>query len=263
MEHLKRWVYLAAALVCLLACAWLGWKAFPGRAKPEAPPMVEPEPATEPEPAVKPEELYTSPVDFAALQEKNPDIYAWLTIPNTHITYPVLQHPQQDEFYLDHNDEKQWAQAGALFSQASYNGRDFSDPVTIIYGHRQNDGSMFGDLQPLYLGDADYSDINEIVIYLPEAELHYRIFAAVPHSNEHILYMYDFSDSAAYQRFLDTVYDLDDYAANYRMEDAADTGDRLLILETCLQTNRLRRFLVIGKLVETLPTTYIDGRDAD
>lgn len=259
---MKRWIYLAAGILCAAACILLLWKVFPRHVTPEPPPMVEPEPVVQPDPEPE-EEPYTSPIDFAALQEKNTDIYAWLTITGTHITYPVLQNPDADEYYLNHNEEKQWAQAGALFSQARYNSRDFKDPVTIIYGHRQNDGTMFGDLQPLYLGEADYSEINEIVIYLPEAELHYRIFAAVPHSNEHILYMYDFSDSADYQRFLDTVYDLDDYAANYRMEDAADTDDHLLILETCLQTNRLRRFLVIGKLVETIPVSYIDGRNAD
>ena len=40
----------------------------------------------EPEPVVL-------PVDFAALQEVNPDIYAWLEIPGTTIDQPVLQHP--------------------------------------------------------------------------------------------------------------------------------------------------------------------------
>lgn len=259
---MKKWVLIAAGVVCLTVCVLLLTKAFPAKAPVEEPPLVEPEAPVE-EPPEEPEEPpYTSPIDFKALREKNEDIYAWLTVPGTRITYPVLQHPTEQEFYIDHDDEKQWAQPGALFTQSAYNGLTFTDPVTVIYGHRQNDGSMFGDLQPLYLGDADYSGINEMVIYLPEAELHYRIFAAVPHSNEHILYMYDFSDEAEYQTFLDTVYDLDDYAANYRMEDAAEPGDRLLILETCLQTNRLRRFLVIGKLTETIPTTYIDGSDA-
>lgn len=31
------------------------------------------------------------PVDFEKLQKENPDIYAWITIPDTEIDYPVLQ----------------------------------------------------------------------------------------------------------------------------------------------------------------------------
>lgn len=31
------------------------------------------------------------PIDFAALKEKNPDVYAWISIPGTAIDYPVLQ----------------------------------------------------------------------------------------------------------------------------------------------------------------------------
>ena len=250
---MKKRAFLIAGAVCALLCVLLLIKALPGRRAPVEiiePTVTDPEPA-EPDPPEEPP--YESPVDFAAWQEKNPDVYAWLSIPGTQISYPVVQHPAQDEYYLNHSAEGAWAAAGALFTQATYNSLTFEDPVTVIYGHRQNDGSMFGDLQPLYLGDADFSQINEIVIFLPEGERHYQIFAAVPHSNEHILYAYDFSREESYQRFLDSVYGCTDYAANFDMSAAADTGDRLLILSTCLKTNRTNRFLVIGKLVETIP----------
>ena len=31
------------------------------------------------------------PVDFESLQEYNPDIYAWITIPGTEVDYPIVQ----------------------------------------------------------------------------------------------------------------------------------------------------------------------------
>ena len=75
------------------------------------------------------------PVDFAALEEINPDIYAWVEIPGTTINYPVLQHPTKDEYYNDHGADGKYSPYGSIFSQASYNGRDFHEPVTVLYGH--------------------------------------------------------------------------------------------------------------------------------
>ena len=47
-------------------------------------------------------DTYTSPIDFAKLQEQNPDVYAWIEIPGTNVNYPILQHPTDDVYYLDH-----------------------------------------------------------------------------------------------------------------------------------------------------------------
>ena len=252
---MKKHAWLIAGIVCALLCVALLIKALPGRRAPVE--IIEPtvtDPAGEDPVSAEPDPPpYESPVDFAAWQEKNPDVYAWLSIPGTQISYPVVQHPTLDEFYLNHDATGAWAAAGALFTQATYNSLTFEDPVTVVYGHRQNDGTMFGDLQPLYLGDADFSQINEIVIYLPDGEQHYQIFAAVPHSNEHLLYAYDFSRKESYQEFLDGVYATTDSAANFDLSAAADVNDRLVILSTCLKTNRTNRFLVIGKLVEAIP----------
>ena len=41
--------------------------------------------------------------DFAQYQEQNADIYAWLSIPDTNIDYPVLQHESDNLYYLEHN----------------------------------------------------------------------------------------------------------------------------------------------------------------
>ena len=40
-------------------------------------------------------------IDFKSLKEKNQDIYAWITIPDTNIDYPVLQHPTDLNYYID------------------------------------------------------------------------------------------------------------------------------------------------------------------
>ena len=247
---MKKWIWRVLAVACALCCLWLVYRAIPKAREPVSAPVTPDvsEAVTQPDPEVP----YTSPIDFTYWQGECGDIYAWLTIPGTDISYPVVQHPTDDEYYLKRDIYGRASADGALFTQAGYNDHGFGDPVTVIYGHRMNSGAMFGQLQPLYLGDADFSRINEFVVYLPDREEHYRIFAAVPHSNEHILFQYDFTDPERYQAFLDTVYDLADSAANYDESAAAQVGDKLVVLSTCLKTNRTNRFLVIGKLVETV-----------
>ena len=250
---MKKWIWRVLAVACALCCLWLVYRAIPKARGPVSAPVTPdvPEAVTPPDQEVP----YTSPIDFTYWQGECGDIYAWLTIPGTDISYPVVQHPTDDEYYLKRDIYGRSSADGALFTQAGYNDDGFGDTVTVIYGHRMNSGAMFGQLQPLYLGDADFSHINEFVVYLPDREEHYRIFAAVPHSNEHILFQYDFTDPERYQAFLDTVYDLADSAANYDEDAAAQVGDKLVILSTCLKTNRTNRFLVIGKLVETVGKT--------
>ena len=60
-------------------------------------------------------EAYESPVDFDSLREMNPDIYAWLYIPETDINYPILQSGSgDDEFYLDHGSTGKSSRDGSI-----------------------------------------------------------------------------------------------------------------------------------------------------
>ena len=55
-----------------------------------------PEPETEEAPDILKSlgiEIPEKDIDFAALQEENSDVYAWIYVPGTNVDYPVLQHP--------------------------------------------------------------------------------------------------------------------------------------------------------------------------
>lgn len=256
---MKKKIFLALALVCVLAAGFLLYPVLAGRSAPTPPPtpqentVPDPTPQENTEPAPEPVP-YVSPIDFAALQEQNSDIYAWLRLPGTPVDYPVLQHEGEDEYYLRRSIDGHWTVAGSLFTQATYNGLTFDDPCTIIYGHRMNNDDMFGSFRRLYYGDADFSEVNQIVVYLPDKELHYQIFAGSVYSNDHILYHHDFNDPAQFQSFLDDVYGGRYGVCNVDESAKATTDDRILILETCLRNDPAHRLLVIGKLVETIDT---------
>lgn len=211
--------------------------------RPELPDVSEPIPETE---------TYVSPIDFAALQAENPDICGWLDIPDTDISYPLLQSREDDTFYLNHDAYKDYNSAGALFTEHRYNKNDMTDPVTVVYGHRQNDGSMFGTLQQTFSDPEGFASHKTIVVYLPDRELRYQVRAALPYDNRHILYQYDFHDTQSYSDFLYSVYNARALGINYA-EQAMEPDDTLLILSTCLKGNRKNRFLVLAALEQTVP----------
>lgn len=198
------------------------------------------------------EEGYQSPVDFDYYQKKNPDVYAWLEIPGTEIDHPILQNPDDDEYYSRRSWNKKKSSKGSLFTQATYNSTDFNDPVTIIYGHRTNDGSMFGQLQKIYSSQSTFDKTREIIIYLPDKELHYKVFAAVPYGTEHILYNYDFSRLRMRLAFFDTVFSATGVGVKLDEDSYSEDKDGIVILSTCLRGNNNKRYLVLAQLTKKI-----------
>lgn len=191
---------------------------------------------------------YVSPVDFEALYAMNPDIYAWLYIPDTEINYPILQRAGDDGYYLKHGSDGASSKAGAVFTESAYNAKDFSDPVTVAYGHHMRSGAIFGNLQALYSASGGLEEHREILVYLPEKELSFRVFAAVPFNMRHILYYNDFTDPDIFQAFLDQVLSVRSINASFDETVEVTAEDRLLILSTCLQGDSKQRYLVLAKL---------------
>lgn len=203
-------------------------------------------------------EPYISPVDFEALHAVNEDIYAWLDIPDTQISYPILQHPEDDTYYLRRSMDGQSDRNGVIFTEATYNGRDFSDPVTVAYGHNMYNGQMLSTLQREYSSAEMLATHEQIVVYLPDRELHYTVFAAVPFDNRHILYNYDFTNRRTFRLFFNEILSVRTLDAVFAEDAAVLADDRALILSTCLSANQNERFLVCGKLSETIPIKTSD-----
>ena len=116
------------------------------------------------------------PLKLNELCALNADAYAWLEIPGTGISQPILQSSIDDEYYLTHNAAKEEAEDGAIYTETA-NDIDFSDGNTVIYGHNTLD--RFGKLHE-YQDRTFFDENREVRIYLPEKMLVYRIFAAYP-----------------------------------------------------------------------------------
>ena len=253
---MKNTYRLAAGICVLLALILLVWYVLPesdpqivlpeevsgeqGEADITPPEMTETE---------QTEQTEDRPADFEQMRNDNPDVYAWIKIPGTVVDYPVVQSATDDSFYLNHNSSKQRSQAGALFTEHAYNDRAFSDPVTVIYGHRLKSGALFGELQAFYSNRERFDRYKAIYVQLPEQELRYEIFAALPYDSRHILYNYDFSNRRVYQAFFQAILSTRTISANVDADCDLSEQPHILILSTCLRGDRSQRYLVMAKQV--------------
>jgi len=215
------------------------------------PPETETLPVTQAETSPPPPPAMT--LDFPALWKVNPDICAWIEIPGTKVDYPILQSPDNDDEYLTTAYDGSYYIGGSLFTQATYNNRDFNDPVTVVYGHTMRAGTLFGQLQTVYTSADSFAQHSEITLYLPGEVRKYTVFAAVPMEPIHLLHTYDFSNNYWYKNFFNRVYAIRAFGANFHPEIRPEPGDRVIILSTCLNEDSTQRFLVMAIQQENIP----------
>ncbi len=267
----KTGLYIILGVLCVGAAAYSGVRVFQQTYAPPAitesavvtpspTPSAPPEPTptpTDPPPTAEPTPVptptptpYVSPVDFDSLQAVNPDIYGWLEMYNAGISLPIVQDPENDEFYLNHNSDRAYSANGAVFSEATYNTADFSDPVVVLYGHHMRDGAIFGNLQRYYSDSVFFDENPTFTVYAPDRTLTYGVFAAVPYPGDHILYYHDFTNDDVFQTFFREILETRDLSARFNEAYAPEPGDHVLILSTCLIGNNTNRFLVMGTLLD-------------
>lgn len=207
-------------------------------------------PIEEPEDTTKAEEPipYNCPEKLTKAIEQNSDVYAWINIPGTNIDYPIVQSPANDSYYLRRDINKQYLSAGSIMTEHSYNGTDFTDPVTVIYGHCMKSGVMFGKMQSYYSSENGLDNYKAIEIYLPDQKLEYEVFAAVPYDMRHILYNYDFTNPRIFSSFFKSIVSIRSFNAFIKLDEKPKNGDKVLILSTCLKGDSTKRFLVMAKL---------------
>lgn len=182
-------------------------------------------------------------IDFAALKEVNPEIVGWLYIPGTNVDYPVTQ-TDNDSFYLTHGPDLAENRAGSLFFESA-NSAQLSDPNTIIYGHRMNNGSMFGAMSD-YENPEYFNEHRTVYLYTDDGVRHeYELFSII-HSS-------DSMDAPAYRLSFDNG---EQFAANYAdmmdasivpVDDVTVSGsDKVLTLSTCIRGDGDSRLVLMG-----------------
>lgn len=187
-------------------------------------------------------------LDWDALHGENEDIYAWIYVPDTTVDYPVLQHPTDNSYYLNHNMDGTRGYPGCIYTE-DFNGKDFSDIHTVIYGHNLKDKTMFSSLHN-FEDEELFGEDHYIFIYTEDYVFVYRIFAAYEFSSIHLRDNYDYTNEYVYEDYLKNIYRTTDRIANVKADIQVTTADKIVTLSTCTADHDSnRRFLVTGVLV--------------
>jgi len=227
-NHAKRALLLLLCLSCILAA--LPSSALAGETERSS----QSAPAASPEPYRPPEELEQS-------LELNAHVIGWLEIPGTEIRYPILQHPTEDNYYLNITIEGGYGYPGSIYTN-SMEGRDFDTFNTVIYGHNMADGSYFGSLKNY--NDPDFLEAHrEIDIYTLSEKHVYNVFAVVSYDDRYITDMYDDterSDCIAFLRSLPAFHPLYPKGARLSLD------GHIITLSTCIGGMPYNRLLIIA-----------------
>lgn len=206
-----------------------------------------------------------NPIDFATWQARNDQVHGWINVPGTKVDYPLLQDPDNANYYLWASVDREYSNDGEIYSQP-VNGTDFTDPVTIYYGHTfSTKDTMLTTLH--YFHDATFFEEHpEFYIYAPGRILRYDIVSIYECPNRLIQADYDFSDPEDVQAYFD--YILNPTSQNpdvlqVREHERLTAGeDHVVQLITCTEpADTSKRFVVTGVLAEETLTEGFEGDD--
>jgi len=182
-----------------------------------------------------------SNIDFTALQQVNSDVKGWIMIPNTALSYPLIQ-GSDNSYYLTRTYKKTKSPSGAIFLDYR-NQSNLSDFNSIIYGHRMKNDSMFGTLKK-YKNLSYWNKNPYIYILNQNGSYQYTIFAAYEDGASGNSYRTTFAgDAAAKQAFLDNA-----VGASW-IQTGIQVGvkDQILTLSTCTGSGYETRLVVQAK----------------
>lgn len=240
-------VVVVAALLVNYAASRRGYEQLRGEALvTPVPAVVTPAPTRQAQPAATPQPTpeIAFAVDWAALKRINRDVRAWLYGPGTNLNYPVVQ-TEDNEYYLTHDFERGESDVGALFFDCK---TEFTNGFEnwMIYGHRRNDGSMFGSLVE-FAGDGYRREHPRLYLFTEEETYRVELFSCrTVHAYPEYFTLW-FENERAFQRYIDKAVEHSYWTPDF----TADTAYPILTLATCstYRHDDAPRLLVHGRLV--------------
>ena len=185
---------------------------------------------------------------YRELYLQNEDMVGWVSIVGTNLNYPVMQTPNEPNFYLKHNFEKAYSDLGTPYIQENCNIAE-SDNL-VIYGHHIKGGKMFGALED-YKSKSFYEKHKTIQFDTLTEQGEYEIvavFKTVAYSSEGFRY-YDFVNAENEDEFNAYIEKCKELAL-YDTGVGAEYGDRLITLSTCEYSAQNGRLVVVAKKVD-------------
>ena len=161
------------------------------------------------------------------LRKRNQDVIGYLEIPDTTISYPVMQSKDNPDFYLNHDIDKNYSFYGTPYLSA-YCDLEKSDNL-IIYGHNINGGKMFGAL--IQLRDENFYKKHKNILFTTKDKKKYKIFSVISvNKNDFPYWKFVMAqDESDYDTFINKVRQY----SIYDIDITPKYGEKILTLSTC------------------------------
>lgn len=182
-------------------------------------------------------------VEYGEIYAQNPDLVGWIRIDGTKLDNPVMQTPDNPNYYLSHDFTGMASDWGAIYAREECDINLPSDNITL-YGHNMRDGSMFAFAND-YVNRETWEN-NPLIFFDTLYEYHvYKIFAVFKTSaniGEGFTYhnMIDASDKEDFDNFIATCKELSFYDTGITPQ----YGDKIICLSTCEYTLHNGRLVI-------------------
>lgn len=166
------------------------------------------------------------------------DIVAWIQCKD--ISYPVMQ-CEDNEYFLHHLPDGSYNTGGSIFLLAENNPL-FTDQNSVIYGHNQANGSMFGKLK--HYASQDFAD-SVFYVYLPDGTRHtYRFFSINSVYQDSKAYTWSFSSDSSFLEWQDWMLSNSLIDTGFK----SDASGKFVCLSTCNgSAGTTQRLVVCGR----------------
>lgn len=190
--------------------------------------------------------------DMAQLYAENKDIVGWIQIDGTEIDYPVMYTPEDGQYYLYRNFDKEDdpTQEGCIFVD-EHCTVDPRSTNLLIHGHNMKNGTMFHTLLS-YKDESFYKEhpiINYKTLYEEQQyEIAYVFLSQVYNVDDDVWKFYKFYNADNAQQY-------DEYIDHCKELELYDTGvtarydDDLITLTTCEYSTENGRMVVVARRV--------------
>ena len=173
---------------------------------------------------------------YEEIYNMNDHTVGWIKMEGTKLDYPVMQTPDDPDYYLYRNFDRKSSKRGSVYAWGDADVNEPSDNITI-FGHNMADGSMFAALNSYTNKNA--WERNSLIFFDTLNEYHtYKIFAVFKTSanlGANNFPYHKFVDAADEQEFNDFVATCKDLAF-YDTGITPVYGDKLICLSTCEYT---------------------------
>lgn len=194
-------------------------------------------------------------------KKKNPDIYGWIQVDGTNISYPCVKGSDND-FYLDRTATLEHNVNGAIFADFRCDFNVLENPNLVFYGHNMiNPGQMFNEITK-FLDHAFFLNNRYVTIYTTEAVYRYEIFAIYQTISTFRYCQVGFMSA---ESFVNWCEEMNTKSLFSRSMDDFTADSRVVTLSTCTNGNIDDRYSLQARLVsvEKSPDVEIILPDGD